>query len=266
MLLKFKWFSFIFWVSITVSAQFSNYNRGDIINDFSVTDTDGQTYSLYDLLSQGKYVYIDFFATNCGTCQTKISIFNAFYDKYGCNAGDVFCISIEVAGHNNADVVDFEQEFGGTSHHAPAVSNDGGAADVVSDFGVVSFPIICVIAPDKKLLNDNITPVQNVHDIAQSFPRDFNPPAMNCSSDVAYIKADTVKVFPVPVRHTIHITTNEQKALNISIFNLDGSKVYHQKFDSAKNFQLDINLKNGIYVLELKTGISVRYQKIVVIN
>lgn len=266
MLLKFKWFFAIFWISITSFAQFSNYKIGDEINDFTVTDTGGQTYSLYDLLDQGKYVYIDFFATNCGTCQAKMPIFNAFYDKYGCNAGDVFCISIEVSGHNDTEVISFEQQYGGSSHHAPAVSDDGGAANVVSDFGVVSFPIICVIAPDKKLLDDNITPVQNVNDITESFPRDFNPPVMSCSGDIVNTQKNTVKIFPIPVHHTIHITSHEQEKLNISLFSFSGSKVYHRKFSSAKNIRLDFNLENGIYLLELKTETSIRYQKIVVIN
>ncbi len=266
MIFRIVYFFLVFWFSLTSSAQFTNYDVGDTINDFTVTDISGQTYSLYDLLNEGKYVYIDFFATNCGTCQTKIPIFNAFYDKYGCNTGDIFCVSIEVANHNNAAVISFEQQYGGTTHHAPAVSVDGGAANVVSDFGVTSYPVICAINPDKKLLVENIAPIQNVHDIAQSFPRNFNPPVMDCTNDIEGLQLNSIKVFPIPVHHSIHILTNEQGIININIFNLDGLKVYHQNFSSTKNFQLDLDLKNGLYLLELKTKKFLRYRKIVVTN
>jgi len=266
MLLKFKYFLFIFLISYASFAQFSNYNVGDTINDFTVTDTDGQTYTLYDLLNQGKYIYIEFFATNCGTCQSKTPIFNAFYDKYGCNAGDLFCISIEVAGHNNAEVIAFEQQYGGTTHHAPAVSVDGGAANVVSDFGVNTFPVICGIGPDKKLFVENVTPVQNVYDIAQSFPRGFNPPVMDCTNNIELVKSNQVKIFPMPVHHSLHITTDAQPIISISVLNLGGLIFYHQKFNSAKTIQLALNLKRGIYLLKIKTETLVQYHKIIVIN
>lgn len=265
MLLKFKYFLFIFLMSYASFAQFSNYNVGDTVNDFTVTDTDGQTYTLYDLLSQGKYVYIEFFATNCGTCQSKTPIFNAFYDKYGCNAGDLFCISIEVAGHNNAEVIAFEQQYGGTTHHAPAVSVDGGAANVVSDFGVNTFPVICGIGPDKKLFVENVTPVQNVYDIAQSFPRGFNPPVMDCTANIESTQHSLFKVFPNPIHRFVHITT-KNPIIYLSVFNLDGIVIYHQKFDSVKDIQLDLNLTNGIYLLELKSKTIIWYHKIIVIN
>ena len=263
---KLKYFFAIFWMGFISFAQFNNYNVGDTVHNFTVTDTDGQTYTLYDILNQGKYVYIDFFATNCGTCQTKTPIFNAFYDKYGCNAGDVFCISIEVANHNNAEVVAFEQQYGGTTHRAPAVSVDGGAASVATDFGIGSYPIICAIDPTKKLIVENVVPVQDVYDIAQSFPQNFNPPVMSCTSGIEVSQLGFIDVFPIPVHHRIHITTSKSRMMHIRIFNLNGMEVYSQKFNNAKDSQIDLNLENGVYLLELQTIKAIQYRKIVVIN
>ena len=266
MLFKLKCFVVVFWFAFGSFAQFSNYNVGDVVNNFTVTDNTGQSYTLYDLLNQGKYVYIDFFATNCGTCQTKMPIFNAFYDKYGCNAGDVFCLSIEVAGHNDTEVISFEQQYGGSTNHAPAISIDGGSANVINDFGVTSYPVICAIAPDKKLIVENIFPVQYVSDIAQSFPANFNPPVMNCTNSIEKANADIVKISPVPVRNKLHITTSKNKLTGIKIFNLNGQVVFKQKTLPTNNFVLDVFFKNGVYLLELSTERVVQYKKIIVIN
>ena len=263
-----KFFSFIsiYLIGFGTFAQINQYNVGDTVNNFTLTDTDGQTYTLYDILNQGKYVYIDFFATNCGTCQAKIPVFNAFYDKYGCNAGDVFCLSIEVGGHNNADVMTFEQQYGGNTHHAPAVSVDGGASTVVTDFGISTYPVICGIDPAKKLFIENVSPVQDVNDIAQSFPSNFNPPVMQCSGDIERTNADIIKIFPIPVRHTIHISTPNTGWYIVKIFDVNGQQVLTQKFFRTNEFLLNVDLKNGIYLLKISNEKNLRYQQIVVIN
>ena len=41
-------------ISSVITAQVQNYNVGEVVDDFTVTDTDGNTWNLYDLTSQGK--------------------------------------------------------------------------------------------------------------------------------------------------------------------------------------------------------------------
>jgi len=47
---------------------------------------------------------------------------------------------------------------------------------------------------------------------------------------------------------------------------LNGTEVYSQKFNNAKDSQIDLNLENGVYLLELQTIKAIQYRKIVVIN
>ena len=87
-------FGFAGLFSFSASAQVGNYNEGDVVNDFTVTDIHGNVHNLYTYLAQGKYVMIAFFLDTCGPCQQFQPKFNEFYDKYGCNAGDVISLTI----------------------------------------------------------------------------------------------------------------------------------------------------------------------------
>ena len=41
-------------------------------------------------------------------------LYNEFYDKYGCNGGEVYCLSMNDGSDNDAEVIAYEQSFGGT--------------------------------------------------------------------------------------------------------------------------------------------------------
>jgi thiol-disulfide isomerase/thioredoxin len=68
-----------------IFAQTTNYNVGDIVDDFTVTDIYGVEHNLYEYTDAGKHIYLDFFFDTCGPCQTWQPTFSEFYDKYGCN-------------------------------------------------------------------------------------------------------------------------------------------------------------------------------------
>ena len=93
-------------LTYVVNAQVNNYNVGDVVDDFTVTDVEGVEHNLYSILAEGKYVYLDFFFDTCVPCQTTTPIFNEFFDKYGCNEGDVFCISINNGSDNYSGQID----------------------------------------------------------------------------------------------------------------------------------------------------------------
>jgi uncharacterized Rossmann fold enzyme len=38
------------------TSQVGNYNEGDVVDDFTVTDTDGVVHNLYTITAQGKHV------------------------------------------------------------------------------------------------------------------------------------------------------------------------------------------------------------------
>jgi thiol-disulfide isomerase/thioredoxin len=97
-------------------AQVQNYAVGDTEDGFTLTDTDGVEWNLYDLTAQGKYVYLDFFFDICSPCQTTQPIYNEFHDTYGCNEFEIFVISINNGTDNDQELIALENSFGDFQH------------------------------------------------------------------------------------------------------------------------------------------------------
>ncbi len=244
-----------FFLPYILQAQFNNYQNGDTVADFTVTDVNGQTHNLYSYTAQGKYVYMDFFFSACGSCQDLIPVFNSLYDKYGCNEGDLICIAMNSGYDKDQDVIDFENEYGGTTHHAPAISSEGGCLEVVADFGPKYYPAVCLIGPDNSMINADIHPYGTLEDLENAFPDGFSPAVLDCSLGVPMEQLQPVfQIFPNPGEgKEIFINNNSGVQIqSISIVNLLGQRLYRStgKTDYAR---LSVNLSPGTYILQIQT-------------
>lgn len=63
-------------------------------------------------------------------------------------SGDLFLISINDGRDTNAEVIAYENEYGGPSNHAPAVGMGGGCEAVANNFGINGYPSYLLISPD----------------------------------------------------------------------------------------------------------------------
>jgi len=246
-----------FWLVIILlsgitKAQVNNYQVGDIVNDFTVTDIYGNQYSLYQLTAQGKYVYIDFFYTSCAACQNAIPVINEFWDKYGCGANEIFCLAINRGYDDDTAVTNFENQYGGNFNHCPAVSSDGGALNVTNAFGVRVFPTVCMIAPDNKLLNNDIRPLDNIRNLENTFPSNLNPQPTPCSSSIENNRELLPRIFIKP-NNEIVIKLNVHTDLNIKIFDLTGKLLLNRSFYSDKININDLQNLKGFYILQISS-------------
>ncbi len=238
-------------------AQIQNYNLGDVVDDFTVTDTEGNQHNLYSLTSQGKYVFVDFFFVDCPPCQQTTPIFNELHDKYGCNEGDVFCISVNTGQDNDAQVIQFEDTYGGDFNHAPAVSGDGGSAAVDSNFNPVAYPTYCLINPNNEIINLDIWPLTGVETFEATFPSGFEPPAMECSvlGLEEAILEDAFRMYPNPSNTgSVNLTIGIQfDSAEVTIYNVLGAAVFTTQLTS-NDFQMNTsNLPSGMYLVNLQT-------------
>ena len=121
-----------------------------------MTDTHGVEHNLYSYTAQGKYVFLDFFFDTCPPCQGMAPTWNEFYDKYGCNEGDVICITMNNGSDSDAEVEAYENTYGGSFNHSPAVSADGGAGAVNTNFNPTAYPTVCLINPTNQIIELDI--------------------------------------------------------------------------------------------------------------
>lgn len=257
-------------------AQVTNFAVGDVCPDFTVTDVNGTSYSLYDRTSQGQYVLLDFFFTTCPPCQQTTPIFNELHDKYGCNGGNLFCLSIDT-GDDDAQVVAFENTYGGSFSHAPAASGtEGGGNAVVSTFGIQQFPTYTLIGPDNKFISTDIWPIASVGDFEAAFPAASGITPQACSAVSVTPRQDikALEVYPNPAANQVRVATDFPNVgpATIQIFDMMGKQVMKQSWEvtglSRQETQVSLSgISNGMYMVKIQqNGTTIAAERLNVVQ
>lgn len=245
----------------TIKAQLNNLDSGDVAPDFTVTDPDGNSYTLSQITSSGKYVLIDFYGYWCGSCSIKAPVVQSFYNKYGCNQFDVFVIGIECDG-NNAQLYTFDTLVNLPEPHYPSVSGEEGGGSIIrAAYGVAAFPTLVAIGPDRKIINEFIYPSNNAFNLFTAFQTDsisVNP----CQPNSIEINSPTkFKISPNPASKILYIQMESVKTTTYRIVDSKGSTALQGELTSGSiNIE---SLENGIYWILIN---ELKPQKLIVIN
>jgi thiol-disulfide isomerase/thioredoxin len=257
-------------------AQVQNYSVGQTVNDFTVTDTEGNVHNLYTITASGKHVMLDFFFDTCPPCQQTQPFYNQLHEVYGCNGHDLFVISINNGTDNNAAVTAFEATYGGPYAHSPAVGIEGGCAAVDAAFGITAYPTYCLIGPDNKLKNGDIWPVSNMQSFVNAFPVGSSiQPAQCAVVGMNEHKVSAVKnVFPVPAHGpvTLEVALATAGAVAIEVIDATGRTAHSEMLGmrAAGSFvhTMDLGrLSEGNYMMRLSLdGASVGTYRLVMMR
>jgi thiol-disulfide isomerase/thioredoxin len=239
--------------AFSMMAQVTNYSVGQVVANFTVTDTDGNQHTLHDITASGKYVMLDFFFDTCPPCQATQTYYNELHQTYGCNAGQLYVLSINNGTDSDAEVIAFENTYGGPWVHAPAISAQGGGGAVTSQFGIAAYPTYCLIGPDNKLVNADIWPISNMSTFVNAFPANSGIQPMACSTSVNETEAVEVVIFPVPASDMLNVNITSESAV-YTIFDQSGRAVLSGNMTSSRSEIALKGLSNGIYFLELVSG------------
>jgi hypothetical protein len=180
------------------------------------------------------------------------------HDKYGCNDGDIFCISINNGTDTDAEVDAFEASYGGSFHHAPAVSNEGGCSAVDTYFGVTAYPTYVLIGPDNIMIANDIWPLNSVADLEAVLPSGANPSAQACSfAGTEETTIELLSVYPNPTQAelTLSFSAKASSTANISILNMMGQEVISSSFETTVGLNQSnlsvADLSNGQYIAQI---------------
>ncbi|MBC7774932.1 MAG: redoxin family protein, partial [Phycisphaerae bacterium] len=153
-----KLFLLIAFYTLCWSLASAQVPSGSVAPNFSGTDLNGNTYTLYDLLEEGKTVYIDLFATWCPPCWSYAhsGAMETIYNTYGPNGSDeavVLAIEGDVStnieclyGLSGCDGGTEGDYVTGTPY---PIIEDNGSINAV--YGIGGFPVIYMICPADKI-------------------------------------------------------------------------------------------------------------------
>lgn len=70
------------------APEYTHYELGDLMYDFTLTDIEGNVLNLYDLLAEGKTVILNFWYVGCSACQYEFPYMIKAYDSTYKNANE----------------------------------------------------------------------------------------------------------------------------------------------------------------------------------
>ena len=129
--------------------------------DFTATDIHGNEIHLFDILDGGQYVLIDFFFTSCVPCQQATSKVVQAYSALGCNQHEVFFMEISLLD-NNAALQNWCNNY---DVEYPTISREAGGSSICSSYGILAYPTVILIAPDREIVEQDIYPIPNAQTI-----------------------------------------------------------------------------------------------------
>lgn len=241
-------------VLATTALPFSgNAQVGNTAPNFTVTDTHGNTHSLYSLLDSGKVVVLDFFYTTCIPCQFYTPQVNLAYEKYGCNTADVFFMAIDYQD-TDAEVLAYDQQYG---IEYPSVSGlNGGGNAVVGLYNIIGFPTFYVIDSSKTIVQEIDPPTLQVFDFR--FQQLGIAPATCAVSDTKEsVGEKQIQLFPNPLTGS-RLSARLPEGLNglstYEILDFAGSLVRsgQLEIDPARTISVDVgDLPAGMYSMKI---------------
>lgn len=244
-------FTYLFAFFFVFNITFAQTQLDTAVN-FSVKDIYGNTIQLFPLLDDGKIVAIDFFSTSCAPCALYAPDFQASYEDFGENSGNVYFMGI-AWGDDNAGVAYFDSIHGITH---PSVSGSQGGGNIVHNaYQIMSAPTVILIAPDREILEQYIwEPTQANLNAAIIAAGGYMVGVDNALA----LDENNVFIYPNPARERVNVKIEVTKAsvYNIEIYNLLGTRVQQSSpgLLTEGSHSLNINLNNlpgGTYFIRL---------------
>jgi|TARA_B110000902_G_C14203523_1_gene548741 hypothetical protein len=248
--------------SLNIQAQFGGLPDGSIAPNFTLTDENGVSHNLYDLLDDGKTVYLDFFAVWCPPCWTykQSGALDSLYVNHGPEGypnvsenttDDVMVFSIEGDGNDcsclfNGDCNTSSQGNYLEGSHFPFICTDGtvNTQSVSVDYQTNFFwPLIYMVCPDKKTTQIGSHPN----------PYSLIEPCRESSVSLAELALE-FSFSPNPVVDFLTIDLINLKSKKIDLYDVSGRFVTSFDLSFGKNEINLSHLKTGLYLFKTESG------------
>ncbi len=217
---------FILFTLLTILA------KAQTAENFTLTSTDGITYTLFEQLDSNKIVILDFFSVGCSTCQENTPYLDSLWQQYGYNGDSVWFWGIESYYADSQQIEDFRQQYGATF---PCFSTKEDTT-VLGLYNITYTPQYYITCPDhsaKKIYKDQIETY-----------------ILNCKQNI--VTSDIIDNTP----HFIYTTNGktlvihnyDKQTLNVELYNITGTKIKATSLYPSTTKRLTVSY-GGIYIV-----------------
>ncbi len=233
--------------------QTTNNQKFEILTtipNFSLTFTNGTTVHLYQTLSTGKSVLLDFFFVDCGYCQTYAPIIDQAYVAHGSGSGNIQFWGISDRDANAA-INTYKTTYGVTNPCAGTAGNGDSVTTMVEAlYSFTGWPTYSVVCPDHTIHWD-----VNYPPSATGFDAIFSScgTGINDNENATHISY----MFPVPAKNniTIDFYADQNSTVKLEIYDLMGKVIFSENSEVTNNYyKKDVDLTDfaaGTYFVKL---------------
>jgi thiol-disulfide isomerase/thioredoxin len=213
-----------------------------IATDFSLTDSQGNSFHLYDELDLGKPVVLDFFGVNCGTCQTNTAVLEDIWQLRGYGGDSLWVWGIEATNVGDSAVNAFQTEFNATYPGFSTWNDDV----VLYSYHITYTPQYWVVCPDRTMKQVMITNVSATIDGCFETTASEIHPQIGKTRLTANAQSLILENVPGPAM--------------AQIFSVSGNLLLNAKIPAGPKVEILLSdkMKKGMYFLNLTFGDGTR--------
>lgn len=214
--------------------------------NFIANDDQDSKFELFEALDRGQCVFMYFFFSDASTSTVFDPCVAEAYHHYDDNQKEVFFVGV-APGDDSLTVNNWKNTYNVDFPVIHALAKGGtNAHDICSAYGVEWFSTAVLIAPDRKILIDNIWPINSSQQLIDEFE------AAMATIDVAEIEENTFKVYPNPTSSIINIKSDMTGKADVRIYDMAGRCVKKIRVSDIGDATIDISdIETGVYIVNV---------------
>jgi peroxiredoxin len=212
--------------------------------DFTLADTDGNVYNLYEELDDGKIVFLYFFDVYCAHCATSVPDLNEIWQHYGSNGEEIWIWGIELLEEFNNETV---AEWGETYNVEFPLFSIGHATNVPQLYDITYSPQLHIVCPNRNRAFIQSDQYGN-YEFFVSECSNTNIDEYKTSEFVSYNS------------NGISISNVISKTVNIDIYDVTGRKVFSKILNPSESQSIDLPNNEAIYLISIRNKETIYLQ------